>query len=107
MMARGPSKRIIVVDAPAILAAAEDTGRLRGAMLVAVSASGMAACEAAGLPYRRLDSWCSPEEIADLGWRNYRNLDNFCSIADDAVRAHVPELACRGLFPFGFSFYKA
>ena len=74
---------------------------------MAVTASGMAACETAGVSYRRLDSWCQPEEIAELGWRNYRVLDEFCAVADDALLGAIPDLARRKLTPLRFLFFFA
>lgn len=74
---------------------------------VALTGSAMAACEERKLEYRRIDSWCDPAQIAELGWANYRNFDALCEQVDQTLWRLVPDLAERAIQPLRFSFYEA
>jgi len=93
---------ILLVDCEQALAAADTAG----ALIVATTATGMAACEMRGLDYRRLDEWCAPGDIEDLGWRNYRALNDCCDAWDEKATALLPQAASRGIRIFRFSYYQ-
>jgi hypothetical protein len=99
------AKAILLVDDRTTLEDAKAHKSIDACLVVATTARGMAACEESSVSYSRLDSWCSVQEIADLGWRNYEALDGFCRVADEALLAANPDLARRHLYLMRFSYY--
>lgn len=97
----------MLIDSEATLVAAEGAGLLAdGTCLVAATGAGMVACMARNLPFRRLDEWAGPAEIAALGWRNYRELHAVLDDWDRWMQDRLPELDRRGIRPFRFSYHQ-